>query len=365
MSVYEEQKKTKPSVESIIPGYLSGEKERLARDFIAYLRAEKLNPVWASADSWKCGYKNKGVCYVRLRDGYFSVSPYVDYTKDFEAFAAAENFTGMIWKNLAFCRRCNPKSCAARCNEDESTFRGVKKTFLGKEFDNICVGGGDAHFHDPGDAEIACIKKLIGYRRRAIDNNSVQKVKYMAIKKRIDKIEIITLDSEIKVVGLSLEKAGWAKRVEKIGELWGVYSDGHRMKTSAAIPVVEYGFWIEKSGDYDYIAGSAVTEFGDTGDEQISYAIPAGRYIRHTFNAFDFGDLVEVALQKSGAAVPAWAKENGYVIKRMPPFPVAGIEVYPVQEMVKPEGGATNGTFKRDARIKSKYPAMYTLTPVE
>jgi len=34
--------------------------------------------------------------------------------------------------------------------------------------------------------------------------------------------EIINIENEIKVMGLSLEKFGFPKKAEKLGEMWGV-----------------------------------------------------------------------------------------------------------------------------------------------
>lgn len=181
-------------------------------------------------------------------------------------------------------------------------------------------------------------------------------------------IEVITIKDEIKVVGLSLEKAGWSKNFGKIGELWGVYSDEHRKKTNVKIPVVEYGFIFTKPddpGDYDYIVGSEVVDFGEIEDELIAFTIPAGRYIKDSFNAKDFGELVCDTLGNRNGIVKNWEDENNVNIVNMPPFSVTGIVVYPVQEMVKPEGEVTNENFKHDGRIKSEYPSMYTLTPIE
>lgn len=363
MSAYAQQKITKPEIEDMIPQMLCGDSMQRALDFAAYLRANKLRPVWASANSWKCSSKGKGVCYVRLRDGYLSISPYVDYTKECEEFAIKEGLREIVWQNLAFCRRCNPNSCAQRLKEPAETFCGVRRTFWGREFDGICVGGGDAHFHDPDDAQIHCIKKLIDFRRQAIEANGVKKIKYMAEKRRISQTEVIAIDREIKIVGLSLAKAGWAGESARIGDLWSLYTDEHRRLSNAKRPVVEYGLWYRtESGGYDYIIGNEVTDFRETGDEQIGVTIPAGRYIKDTFNAFDFEQLVEEAI--GNRAVQKWAEENGLKILGMPPFPVAGIEVYPVERMTRSDGDAADGNFRRDDRIKAKFPSMYTLTPV-
>ena len=46
------QKKPKPEIENVIPEYLDGDMKKTALDFVAWLRANKMNPVWASANIW-------------------------------------------------------------------------------------------------------------------------------------------------------------------------------------------------------------------------------------------------------------------------------------------------------------------------
>jgi len=182
--------------------------------------------------------------------------------------------------------------------------------------------------------------------------------------------EIVAIADDIKVVGLSLAATGWDKKLdnigEKIGNLWGVYSDEHRRKTNAKLPVTGYGFWVMKDGgDYDYIVGSEVVEFGEVAQGLVSATIPAGRYIKDSFNAETFSKLVEDALHKRHGAPEKWAAENGVKIVDPHALFVAGVEVYPVQEMVKPQGEVTNENFKRDDRLTAKHPWMHTLTRIE
>jgi hypothetical protein len=62
-----EQKTTKPVIEDIIGKFLKGDALRNAMDFIAFLRENKMNPRWHSANSWRVsGKKGKGVCRIDL-----------------------------------------------------------------------------------------------------------------------------------------------------------------------------------------------------------------------------------------------------------------------------------------------------------
>ena len=157
--------------------------------------------------------------------------------------------------------------------------------------------------------------------------------------------EVITIEEEIKVVGLSLEKYGYPKQAGKIPEMWHVFKDKHSGKVKNIIdPDIGYWFWFMVPGNYDYVVGNAVTDFEDIDDELTTCAIPAGRYIKDSFNAKDFGDLVDGILQRRKEDVKKWAEENNVKIAYES---VTAIEVYPEQE------------------ITSQYPSMYTLTPIE
>jgi effector-binding domain-containing protein len=184
-------------------------------------------------------------------------------------------------------------------------------------------------------------------------------------------MEIVTLE-EIKVAGLSLEKFGFPKKAEKLGELWGVYESKYRKKIAIdKTPVVDYGFWFNRpDNDYDYFVGSAVTDLGDIDSELTAYIIPAGRYIKVSFNAKDFGNLVSGDdLRNSFEKAKKNAEENNFKIKSMPPFPITGIEVYPHELMcVGKENGPEWGLTLDNAFITpplTQFPEMYTLTPIE
>ena len=151
--------------------------------------------------------------------------------------------------------------------------------------------------------------------------------------------EVVTIDEEITIVGVSLQKSGLPITFDSLGKLWGVYGKNHRGNERNAIaPITEYAVTLNKIPDY--IAGYAVTEIGELADGWLSFVLPKGRYIKNTFNAETFEKLTGEAMGKTN--VKKWAKENGVKIN-----PAFTIEAYPIE--------AIEGTNFE----------MYTLTPVQ
>jgi len=150
---------------------------------------------------------------------------------------------------------------------------------------------------------------------------------------------VYSLDREIKVVGVNLQKSGLLISFDSLGELWGVYGEKYRGKVeNRAIPQVEYAVCLNKA--LDYIAGCEVTEIGEMDEGWLSFIIPPGKYIKDTFSAETFELLVTEELGKRN--VKGWAKENGVKIDE-----AFSVEVYPIE--------AVEGTNVE----------MYTLTPVK
>lgn len=361
-NLFTEQKKVKPMVEDMISELLEGEKRHIALDFVAYLRENRMPPTWASANSWKASYKNKGVCYIKLDQhgkNVWKVNPITDHSKDYDAFTDKENLREIIWKNVAYCTRCHPNTCAPKGCAD--TFCGMRKVYWGREIDGVCRGG-DTSFVNPDEQAIQCLKKMFAFKRQTIEGNAVPKVKYVAQKRRVSKTEVVALKHDIKVVGLSLAKSDLPQSMDSLGALWGMYTDDHRRKTKhMKLPIAQYGISLMGGGAHDYIVGSEVTEFEDVGEEMVAVTIPAGKYIKDTFNAYDFDQLVTQTLPGREPKVKCWAEENGVAIGS----PAMFVEVYPVQDMVNPEGEVTNENFRQEDRLKAKYPLMYTLLPLE
>lgn len=156
-----------------------------------------------------------------------------------------------------------------------------------------------------------------------------------------EKTALITLDKEIRVAGLSLQKSGLPISFESLGTMWELFGSEYRgMKKieNVRAPYMEYGVAVNTVPDY--ITGCGVTEIGGLDNKSLSYVIPAGKYIKDSFNAESFEKLVNDALIKRNTAV--WAEKNNISLDG-----AFAVEVYPWEKFAK-------GNF-----------AMYTLTPVK
>ena len=158
-SLYREQKKIKPKIDDIIANIISGEKLKLANDFIAYLRENKMNPAWSSANSWIVKYKGKSLLYIKLLDKSNSwriMMPPDGGWEDYDGeFQSAEHLKEIVWANINYCTDCS--SC-----------KGWRKTILGKECENVCHIS--IHFMNPGVEEIESLKKLVQVKRKMISS---------------------------------------------------------------------------------------------------------------------------------------------------------------------------------------------------
>lgn len=166
VSLYQEQKNVRPLIEDVIRNYLDGENEKNAKDFISFLRFNKMPPQWASANSWSVSYKNKRVCYIKLGDGFWKIVHSGDYDSSYDV-----NINEYAWNNIHFCRNC------ARCSP------GIHALIFGKEFDNVCFCG-KFQFQNPDAETLKFAKILVNVRRTSIENNKVPKVNYKAKKDR-------------------------------------------------------------------------------------------------------------------------------------------------------------------------------------
>ena len=143
-----DQNATKPLIEDVIPMILDGDMANIAIEFCAYLRANKMKPVWAVTNGWKSNYKGKAVCYTRLatrdwakskhmKDKYgkhsWVVTLYVQKLKKYEDVIVAEGLQNFIWDNVHECMMCR-SPCHGRPP-------GMDVTLFGKEIKGICWAG--------------------------------------------------------------------------------------------------------------------------------------------------------------------------------------------------------------------------------
>jgi len=116
-------------------------------------------------------------------------------------------------------------------------------------------------------------------------------------------IAFISIDEEIKVVGLSFQKSGLPPSYENLGVLWDRYIEKHRYGVkNAVVPAVEIGVCVCDCSPHEYIAGCAVTEICEAEEGWASFVIQPGRYVKVSYAA------AEDTYSKD---MPAWAEENG------------------------------------------------------
>lgn len=188
------QRETKPKIEDVLPYCLDGEMLKSALDFVAWLRANKMNPVWAGVhNQWKHTYKGTGLYVINLRatdpniiklrtadsneeEKKWTVEPYLKNISKYNDSIINEGLQTYIWNNVGYCRHvlmgdCNFHGCAP----------GMSKTIVGKEFKNIClahagIGRRVMVAHDPDKNTIDCIKKLLEFERKArLDEHNIKK----------------------------------------------------------------------------------------------------------------------------------------------------------------------------------------------
>ena len=150
-----EQRKTKPKIDDILPIYLDGDALKNATDFVAFLRENKMSPGWRSPNSWCCSYKGKVVTYIKLGHAAYVNSEYdswqiVFFDRYNDVGFLDENTKKIAQSKIRFCERCTNFSCAP----------GIKATIFNTEWeDNICCYM-SLRFNNPDTDELNCAKKL-------------------------------------------------------------------------------------------------------------------------------------------------------------------------------------------------------------
>jgi len=172
--IMKKQKMVKPKIEDVIPEYLDGDTRKIALDFIAHIRENKMQPTWGSSNWWAASYRGKAICHIRLprnqKDNHFDqtrlpegdrsknfwvVSLVLDHINEYESLIMNEGLQNLIWDNLYYCNKCNP--CAP----------GISKTILGREIKDLCRSRTPFWFWNPDERTVSCIKRLLELEKMA------------------------------------------------------------------------------------------------------------------------------------------------------------------------------------------------------
>lgn len=160
------------TIETHINDALTGDTQKLALDFVAFLKAQEMQfergtGYWADKRYWMISYKAEYVCFISVNgfgfvrhqdepEGFYIWSD--DSGTDWYANAPLDDHTKEIaFKNVDFCGKCSPES---------PCYGGTDKIIFGKEFDKVYRT--TFRFDNPNVQVMECVKKLIELRKSDI-----------------------------------------------------------------------------------------------------------------------------------------------------------------------------------------------------
>lgn len=153
-------------IENIIGEVLTGEAQKNALEFVAYLRANEMlfergNGYWENQLYWLIKYKNEYVCFILINGTGTEekFKPWTIWSDDsdsnwFENFPLNEHMKEIAWKYIDFCGNCG--SCSG----------GTRKTIFEKEFNNVCRT--TMRFIDPDTETVELMIKMVDIRKSDI-----------------------------------------------------------------------------------------------------------------------------------------------------------------------------------------------------
>ena len=151
-------------------------------------------------------------------------------------------------------------------------------------------------------------------------------------------IEMITIKQDINVTGINFEKAGMEAIPENFGKMWDNFSDECKNSIpNIKRPIVQYGIGYPEN---EYLVGREVTAIDDANGRYAHYTLPAGKYLKVSFNAESFDQLVCEKIFAGIELIRYWINKNNLHTGSF------HVEVYPSE------------------LTKKQYPEMYLLEPV-
>jgi hypothetical protein len=156
-------------IEYVINEALTGDAQRNALDFAAFLSTNEISHIrpttgyWADKIYFVCNYKDQSVCYISINE-YEDNSWYItgDDSGDswYENALLDECMKEIAWQNIDICKDYN--SCRSCGNPGKMS----RKTIFGKEFDNVCPV--TIKFTNPDAPTVECMKKVFEARKNYI-----------------------------------------------------------------------------------------------------------------------------------------------------------------------------------------------------
>jgi len=151
---------TRLKIEDDLSAALSGEKLKNALDFIAYLKASGMNLHQEHTSAFE--YKGEWVCIICIVpiDG---TPEWVIFdnplTSKFDDFPVDSDLKEFAWTHVNICGKCG---CGSQ--------PGVRKTILGKEFDNVCTS--EVAFWSPDADVLDKVRQMINIWKESVDSKA-------------------------------------------------------------------------------------------------------------------------------------------------------------------------------------------------
>jgi len=136
-------------IEDDIKNKLSGDNQKNALDFVAFLRAAGMTNHAEHTSAFE--YNGEWVCILIINDGGWMMfdnpltSKYDDYPLD-------EDLKEFAWAHVNICTSCGG---SAGCGKQP----GREKTILGRKFENVCTS--EVAFFDPDAGALQKVKQMI------------------------------------------------------------------------------------------------------------------------------------------------------------------------------------------------------------
>ena len=237
-------------IEDIIPRHLDDESAAAAFEFVAWLRANNMQPVWTNWLTWRAVYKGEVICSVQLPfPGHlrpWTVTPALCYAENYQNSIINEGLRDIYMKNTAvFCVH-GPGQTGVGCSPNKPCAGGKTKTFLGKELAGICGSNCNSSFlkiWDPSEKDVKGIKRLLELEQKAREakppkdtsnnkeeqNDDYQNENDKKAPAKIDEVAAKLLDGE-KLERL-LDFVAWIKKnklslAKAYGNVWKINNKG-------------------------------------------------------------------------------------------------------------------------------------------
>lgn len=157
----------KRNIEEVICDVLTGNAQKNALDFVAYLRAHEI-PIEKAETYWDIQYKGHTVCFLWVdgscslpgpwtiwsaqEPGTWATWPEKEHSGTHGEVPVDNHTQEVAWANVNFCTDCGG-GCAP----------GKRKVILGRAFDTVCSS--TMAFTNPDADALACAKKMVDIRK--------------------------------------------------------------------------------------------------------------------------------------------------------------------------------------------------------